>query len=197
MIQFYFYENKLLFSMYLRYTSFLAFSRVHTGSTAWLCLPHLARFVTSSGARPTALMPSMTESIHRFLGLPRGQRPPGSRLFLPRSPRHCAWCGRTISGWASLIFSVIAATRSRRLTSSFIMWSVEGQPKHLHFHCVEGWLMFLGRGPAFSTIEGDWANNGLVDLCLEIFWHFLITQDEPRRVDSCSCIGDDVTVWRD
>ncbi len=74
---------------------------------------------------------------------------------------------------------------------------VEGQPKHplehLHFHCVKGRLMFLGRGPAFSAIEGDWANNGLVDLCLEIFCHFLITQDsgdmsplEPRRVDSCS-----------
>lgn len=36
---------------------------------------------------------------------------------------------------------------------------MEGQPKHppehLHFHRVEGQLMFLGRGPAFSAIEGN------------------------------------------
>ncbi len=87
------------------------------------------------------------------------------------------------------------------------MWSWRVSPsiqhfhcvEHLHFHCVEGQLMFLGRGPTFSAIEGDWANYGLVDLCLEIFWHFLITQDsgdlsplEPSRVDSCSCVRDGV-----
>ncbi len=64
--------------------------------------------------------------------------------------------------------------------------------------------MFIGRGPTFSAIEGDWVNYGLVDLCLEIFWHFLITQDsgdlfplEPRCVDSCLCVGDGVAFWRD
>ncbi len=156
-------------------------------------------------------MSSVTESIHRFLGLPRGRRPPESRrnavlatetllvtahgVAVPSQagfPHHLRYCGYSESSPDVLIPYVV----------------VEGQPKHppehLHFHCVEGQLMFLGRGPKFSAIEGNWANYGLVDLCLEIFWHFLSTQDsgdlsplEPHRGDSCSCVGDGVAVWLD
>ncbi len=111
-------------------SSFLAFSRVHTGSAAWLCLPHLARFVTSSGARPSALMSSVTESIHRFLGLPRGWQPPGSRrsavLATESMSLRMVWLYHLRR--ASLIFSVIAATLSRRLMSSFIIWSWRVSP---------------------------------------------------------------------
>lgn len=92
----------------------------YKGSAARLCLLHLARFVTSSGTRPTALMSSVTESIHRFLGLPRGRRSPGSRrsavLATEYSSLHMVWPYHLRR--ASRIFSVIAATRSHRKTLS-------------------------------------------------------------------------------
>ncbi len=121
------------------YISFLAFSRVHTGSAARLCLLHLARFVTSSGARPTALISSMTESstaswVFLMAGSLQGR---DRALFLPQSPCHCAWCSHTILGGLP-VFSPILR----------LLWVVAWRP---HSLCGRG-----GSAQA-STISIAWS----------------------------------------
>lgn len=154
-----------MYEISIQTTSFLAFFRVHTGSATQLCLLLLARFVTSSGAGPTTLISYVTESIHRFLGLPPGQRPPG------------------------LKWSTVLATESHSLR---MMWPYNLRRASTGASSFQGWLTFLGRTPTFSGIKGDWANNGLVDLCLKIFWYFPITQDSSDLSPLESC---HVAIW--
>lgn len=106
---------------------FLAFSCVHTGSVAQLCLLHLAQYVKSSRARSTALKsfvrsPSTSPWVFLAAGGHQGQN---GALFLPRSPCHCAWTGRTISG---------------RLTSSSQLLQ-----RHIGRHCLPSTLIVCTR----------------------------------------------------